>query len=1187
MATTGVSEALEDPALALEDLDKVISLVEERQSTKPPAGVSVAGDTAEFLPLSFLDQGAQESRAVCRIARYFPLSTLRQEVIEEMQRSPLFGGPGSRDRSASRANDNLNTESALQDIFGIPEQLMPEIFQRDLSPFERLQNLFPEQFGQDYVAEVSRILKNLQDPRRIPDWHQLPSLSVEQLKRRLDIGEIVGAKIFGSAPTPLEKLKSITENQLAKLNPLPIGTGFLVGGNHLMTCNHVISDPAEAEQCVAQFNYVDDVQGYTQSVVEYEFDPAVLFVTEPTLDYTLVQLKSGMFTRQAGYQFGWIQLVERDDAIAPGLKVISLPSETNLAPELPAAEILQKLGVEGLATEAEFQAAYPGCTLAVKALQWKHRDQLALVARHPERLPHDLLDRLSTGLPEAIGKKLLSASAGDFVISIQHPKGQQKQISLNDRNQIKDDGLYKNFLRYSAPANYGSSGSPVFNKYWQLVALHHAAIAAPVDDSNSHKQDTRHSQPQILAHQGVRIDSILADLKQKSLTFSKLQSFIQDFVVTAEALNYPPLSSGALFNGIDSVVNTDGQLAFVSADAAGTLRGWSWQGVPLWQTRQSFQEPLNNVQIDQINLSPTAVAPLVTQGIAETNSHRFRFITAWSLTGEVIDTVRVNLSESLWISPDGQHVVKTQRTDTGQTQVEVQTLAGDTLLIHSGDFTVTAIAMDMFKRWFALAQTTGDKQVQVQLFRLGQQSSLASKKLLGGTLLTWQGTGQPIKTLQFSHLETSVERLAAASLDGTLRIWQLSQDPTQPKHTFTIPKASPKSGFAALCFDATADRLATVAEGEAAVKIWALDGTLQLTLAHAFPVSQVDFSTDGQRLLSTDEEGTVRLWNAQGQTVEELPQAGRWLQSNPEATAARSQASQPKLTVPEALTIEAWVKPQTGQGGTLLSNHSRIGGSAHGCEFRLEQVGSQLEMSFTRNGEQRRTRLAAASYEPAAGLPWNRFSHVAVTVQPTAVKFYLNGTLVSTQPGLASLPAPRADLGTQLPVLIGATWVRATATPHLDRVFAGIISELRVWQTARTQAQIKAHRDCRVEPSDQLIGYWRFEAGEGTQVHNLAEASPALGAGAGIQWVRSALPLPCGLALTGRAEIDCGTSPSFDLAQAVTVEAWVKHRFGNGLIVSRGDRDRGYSLAWRQGKLRVTLKNPELSDPIVEVETKA
>jgi len=60
---------------------------------------------------------------------------------------------------------------------------------------------------------------------------------------------------------------------------------------------------------------------------------------------------------------------------------------------------------------------------------------------------------------------------GERVNIIQHPRGRTKEISLHDNkvNYVYDIGI-----RYTADTEGGSSGSPVFNNQWQLVALHHA-----------------------------------------------------------------------------------------------------------------------------------------------------------------------------------------------------------------------------------------------------------------------------------------------------------------------------------------------------------------------------------------------------------------------------------------------------------------------------------------------------------------------------------------------------------------------------------------------------------------------------------------------------------------------------------------------------------------------------------------
>jgi endonuclease G len=53
---------------------------------------------------------------------------------------------------------------------------------------------------------------------------------------------------------------------------------------------------------------------------------------------------------------------------------------------------------------------------------------------------------------------------------IGHPKGQFKQMSIRS-NRIA--ARSNEVLQYYTPANVGSSGSPVFNDKWKLIAMHH------------------------------------------------------------------------------------------------------------------------------------------------------------------------------------------------------------------------------------------------------------------------------------------------------------------------------------------------------------------------------------------------------------------------------------------------------------------------------------------------------------------------------------------------------------------------------------------------------------------------------------------------------------------------------------------------------------------------------------------
>ena len=80
---------------------------------------------------------------------------------------------------------------------------------------------------------------------------------------------------------------------------------------------------------------------------------------------------------------------------------------------------------------------------------------------------------------------------------IQHPSGRRKEVSLQD-NEI--DSLFLNVVRYKSDTEPGSSGSPVFDNLWQIVALHHAG-------------GDRDSAGKWLNNEGIRIDKVIGDLR--------------------------------------------------------------------------------------------------------------------------------------------------------------------------------------------------------------------------------------------------------------------------------------------------------------------------------------------------------------------------------------------------------------------------------------------------------------------------------------------------------------------------------------------------------------------------------------------------------------------------------------------------------------------------------------------------
>jgi endonuclease G len=68
---------------------------------------------------------------------------------------------------------------------------------------------------------------------------------------------------------------------------------------------------------------------------------------------------------------------------------------------------------------------------------------------------------------------------GEFVSVIQHPRGDEKYAAVRENEVIKigdDQPAHDNWLWYYSDTAPGSSGAPVFNDSWQVVAIHHRGV---------------------------------------------------------------------------------------------------------------------------------------------------------------------------------------------------------------------------------------------------------------------------------------------------------------------------------------------------------------------------------------------------------------------------------------------------------------------------------------------------------------------------------------------------------------------------------------------------------------------------------------------------------------------------------------------------------------------------------------
>ena len=103
-------------------------------------------------------------------------------------------------------------------------------------------------------------------------------------------------------------------------------------------------------------------------------------------------------------------------------------------------------------------------------------------------------------LSDAPNKHML----GEVANIIQHPRGDFKQVALRENRLVS---RLDHVLHYVADTEPGSSGSPVFNNEWQMIALHHWGGPSPMSISAM----APNAPAEI--NEGIRVSAIVTELR--------------------------------------------------------------------------------------------------------------------------------------------------------------------------------------------------------------------------------------------------------------------------------------------------------------------------------------------------------------------------------------------------------------------------------------------------------------------------------------------------------------------------------------------------------------------------------------------------------------------------------------------------------------------------------------------------
>lgn len=234
------------------------------------------------------------------------------------------------------------------------------------------------------------------------------------------------------------------------------GSGFLVSNSLFMTNNHVIESKAFCDKVNMQFMYQDNYD--SQPAINSEFfetNEDSFFHTNSALDYTIVRLARKPY-----------QLVAR------------YPWESA---QLEASESTEEYADDGQLTELKTLSDVIARKAPISAFDPSRF--LMFFGYTPGSKYGFLRLRPAISYPQGLRLNI-----------VQHPQGRKKEVVVQ-QNELKH--VHTNVIHYFSDTDYGSSGSPVCDNRWDLMALHHAR---KVSES---------------ANEGIRIDKIVADLRNE------------------------------------------------------------------------------------------------------------------------------------------------------------------------------------------------------------------------------------------------------------------------------------------------------------------------------------------------------------------------------------------------------------------------------------------------------------------------------------------------------------------------------------------------------------------------------------------------------------------------------------------------------------------------------------------------
>ncbi len=160
------------------------------------------------------------------------------------------------------------------------------------------------------------------------------------------------------------------------------------------------------------------------------------------------------------------------------------------------------------------------------------------------------------------------------------------------------------------------------------------------------------------------------------------------------------------------------------------------------------------------------------------------------------------------------------------------------------------------------------------------------------------------------------------------------------------------------------------------------------------------------------------------------------------------------------ITLEGWFNLTTAGGGNPMLIGEAFNGDGK-ITFCMYRNGQNINAGFF-NG-------SWVQVTSSSAIALNTWTHIAATYDQTAIRIYINGVLNASLNANQALPT-----GSEV-WFLGKRWDGTT------EMFSGIMDELRIWNVARTQAQIQESMNSTVAVNaPNLRAYYKLDETTGT-----------------------------------------------------------------------------------------------------------